>query len=107
MSPESIQKKTYSKKSDSYMFGITMWEIFYGIEPYSNENMNTTNIVIDVVRSNKRPQIIDNNNNMPNQYKELMEWCWSQDPQKRPTFNQIVHLLTQIDSNPLSKEYWD
>eukprot|EP01083_Nonionella_stella_P159888 522063_1 len=33
MAPESIINKEYSKASDVYMFGITMWEIFYGMEP--------------------------------------------------------------------------
>eukprot|EP00484_Ammonia_sp_Unknown_P011384 CAMPEP_0197078660 /NCGR_PEP_ID=MMETSP1384-20130603/213232_1 /TAXON_ID=29189 /ORGANISM="Ammonia sp." /LENGTH=515 /DNA_ID=CAMNT_0042517527 /DNA_START=94 /DNA_END=1639 /DNA_ORIENTATION=- len=36
MAPESISKQKYSYKSDVYMFGITVWEIMHGKQPYSD-----------------------------------------------------------------------
>merc|ERR1712228_306122 len=35
MAPESIEnEKIYNEKTDVYMFGVTIWEIMYGKEPY-------------------------------------------------------------------------
>merc|ERR1712154_559142 len=89
MSPESIKDKKYSKKSDVYMFGITMWEIFYGMEPYIN--MLPIQVAMIVVTNNVRPPILHDRKEyryteMPHAYKMLMEDCWAKKPTKRPTF---------------------
>jgi len=63
MSPEAIQFHKYSNKSDIYMFGMTMYEIFYRMEPYPK----TSNIQVAMgVTLNKLelpfpPQNISNN----------------------------------------------
>ena len=37
MSPEALEEKKYSKFSDVWAFGVTMWEIFnLGQNPYSS-----------------------------------------------------------------------
>merc|ERR1712113_1211637 len=99
------------------MFGITMWEIFYGIEPYENDGYkNTMSLCIDVVNNNKRPTIeIENkpngqykHNQMPNKYKRLMELCWTKDIDNRPSFQKIIEILTKIEGNPIqSNGFWD
>jgi hypothetical protein len=36
MSPESLNTGTYSEKSDVWMFGVTLYELFEGQEPYAS-----------------------------------------------------------------------
>merc|ERR1712003_76591 len=80
MAPESIKDKVYSKKSDVYMFAITMFEIFYGMEPYID--MSAVNVAMGVVTKSVRPSIPDSTKyryiEMPDGYRELMERCWEQ-----------------------------
>merc|ERR1712154_305715 len=47
MAPESIKSKLYSKKSDVYMFGIAMHEIFYKQKTASE--MKAVDIAINIV----------------------------------------------------------
>eukprot|EP01083_Nonionella_stella_P223446 796339_1 len=106
MAPESIKAKEYSKKSDVYMFGITMWEIFYGREPYTD--MTAVNVAINVVTKQNRPEIkVDavqyEHTEMPDGYQYVMENCWHQKPQKRPTFTQILTLLSKVATNPVRR----
>eukprot|EP00483_Globobulimina_turgida_P005815 UN05825 len=101
MAPESIKQKEYSKKSDVYMFGITMWELFYGMEPYVN--MNAVEVALSVVTKGNRPEIIDDHQkyrfiDMQDAYQSLMERCWDQRAIKRPLFRQIIFDLHCIES---------
>ncbi len=110
MSPESIKHKKYSVKSDVYMFGITMWEIFYGMEPYIN--MLPIQVAMIVVNNHVRPPILHDREeyrytDMPHKYKKLMEDCWAQKPVKRPKFEEIINILTQIEKNPVQIEYYE
>eukprot|EP01083_Nonionella_stella_P057306 150489_1 len=104
MAPESIKAREYSKKSDVYMFGITMWEMFYGMEPYPGKT--TGNVAISVVTKGQRPEIINDPQKyrhvtMPQAYLELMEHCWARQPEHRPVFVDIIQTLTQIEENPV------
>eukprot|EP01083_Nonionella_stella_P172987 595283_1 len=107
MAPESIKHKTYSKQSDVYMFGITMWEIFYGIEPYSD--VNAANVAINVVKKHERPQIVDclmQNAEMADGYKKLMTQCWAHDAKRRPSFTEITDILSKLlEEHPTN--YWE
>jgi len=89
--PEVLEYGTHSIKSDVWSFGICMWELFsYGRLPfpeYSNE-----------LARNKILQ----GNIMPCPYGctaeiyNLMRWCWSQDPNQRPTFHQLFVVLDAV-----------
>eukprot|EP01083_Nonionella_stella_P159886 522060_1 len=101
MTPESITKKEYSKHSDVYMFGITMWGIFYGMEPYIDSTVFEA--ALSAVEDDKRPQIINDpqeyrHRKMPSGYRWLMQKCWDKDPNQRPTFAQIIISLEQQEA---------
>ena len=106
MAPESILQKIYSEKSDVYMFGLTMWEIYCGMEPYPK--MNSVNVAMNVVKNGLRPKInhIVNMTNgiqdreFPQEYLQIMQSCWNNDPRQRPTFAQIHASLMQLTSKP-------
>jgi len=104
MAPESIKQKLYSKKSDVYMFGITMYELFYGMEPYLNRT--AVEVAMGVVVNGQRPKIFDNTNvnirctEMPDAFEQLMRNCWAQKAKQRPSFSQIINYLVRIQANP-------
>ena len=91
MAPESISKKLYSQQSDVYMFGITMWEIFHGKEPYPK--MDPVNVAMQVAKRGLRPNM---SQEMPIGFAKLMTDCWQQNNLQRPLFKQVHQSLRQL-----------
>jgi len=98
MAPESISKFQYSEKSDVYMFGITMWEIFNGGEPYPN--IAIVNVGIKVVTENMRPPL---DSKMSDEFANLIKSCWEPKPESRPTFQQVYLHLNDLQMNPIHR----
>ncbi|XP_046349845.2 fibroblast growth factor receptor 2-like [Haliotis rufescens] len=90
--PECFQSlKGANEKSDSWSFGITMWEIFsMGKTPY------------DGVRSRDLPTKIRNGHRLKKPefaedvHYELMQTCWKSSPQARPTFAEMLGKLQAL-----------
>ncbi|PUZ77965.1 hypothetical protein GQ55_1G415600 [Panicum hallii var. hallii] len=93
MAPELLSGKSnmVSEKIDVYSFGIVMWELLTGEEPYSD--MRAAEIIGGIVNDSLRPQI-------PSwcdpEWKALMESCWSSDPTGRPSFTDISQRLRKM-----------
>ncbi|XP_076898385.1 RAF-like serine/threonine-protein kinase 20 [Bidens hawaiensis] len=90
MAPELLNGSTtnVSEKVDVFSFGITMWEILTGEEPYAN--MHCGAIIGGIVKDTLRPIIPDR---CEPEWKKLMEECWSTDPIVRPSFTEITNRL--------------
>ena len=91
MAPKSIQDGIYSQKTDVYMFGITMWEIIFGKEPYPNKS--AVNAAVAVVTEDLRPSF---DKHFVEQLKQIMEECWHKDPNLRPSFKEVTDKLLQF-----------
>uniref|UniRef100_A0A1B6CPF8 Protein kinase domain-containing protein n=1 Tax=Clastoptera arizonana TaxID=38151 RepID=A0A1B6CPF8_9HEMI len=92
ISPESLQGKKVTEKSDVYSLGITMWHLMYEEMPYIGECAHT--IAYKVVSQNFRPRTtkrIDNSNLVL-----LYKSCWQTNPAQRPS---IVSFIDQIKRN--------
>ncbi|XP_021755384.1 uncharacterized protein LOC110720641 [Chenopodium quinoa] len=93
MAPELLSGKSnmVTEKIDVYSFGIVMWELLTGEEPYSD--MHCASIIGGIVNNTLRPQI-------PTwcdpEWKSLMESCWAPDPVDRPSFTEISQKLRSM-----------
>ncbi|KAH0883206.1 hypothetical protein HID58_059302 [Brassica napus] len=90
MAPELLNGSSnrVSEKVDVFSFGIAMWEILTGQEPYAD--MHCGAIIGGIVNNTLRPSVPDKCDQM---WRELMEQCWSFDPAIRPSFTEIIDRL--------------
>ncbi|KAI3469920.1 hypothetical protein Pfo_026583 [Paulownia fortunei] len=90
MAPELLNGSStrVSEKVDVFSFGIAMWEILAGEEPYAN--MHCGAIIGGIVNNTLRPPIPEP---CDPEWRKLMEECWSHDPQARPSFTEITNRL--------------
>ncbi|XP_049634632.1 ankyrin repeat and protein kinase domain-containing protein 1 [Suncus etruscus] len=92
-------------KYDVYSFGIVIWEIITQRKPYSGFSMMT---IIVRVAAGTRPPVQPDSHEWPNETQhmaELMRCCWDQDPEKRPSFSDIIldtNLLLSLMDSPIA-----
>ena len=88
-SPELLEFNEYSKSSDVYAYSLIVYEIMTHEKPFKNiHNFNT--LFNEVVTKSNRPKFdVDINEH----YRILIELCWSQNINERPSFSNIVSLL--------------
>uniref|UniRef100_A0ACD5TEY5 Uncharacterized protein n=1 Tax=Avena sativa TaxID=4498 RepID=A0ACD5TEY5_AVESA len=91
MAPEMCKRKPYCRKVDVYSFGLVLWELVSGSIPY--EEMTPLQAAFAVVNKNLRPVVPSS---CPTPLQQLMEQCWSVQPDKRPEFSQIVQILEKL-----------
>ncbi|CAL9074183.1 unnamed protein product [Musa textilis] len=90
MAPELLNGSSsrVSEKVDVFSFGIVMWEILTGAEPYAN--MHCGAIIGGILNNKLRPPIPER---CESEWRKLMEQCWSLDPVARPSFSEITDRL--------------
>ncbi|XP_031265951.1 uncharacterized protein LOC116124371 [Pistacia vera] len=90
MAPELLSGSSskVSEKVDVFSFGIVLWEILTGEEPYAN--MHYGAIIGGIVNNTLRPTIPSY---CDAEWKELMEQCWAPNPSARPSFTEIASRL--------------
>ncbi|KAF7834802.1 putative serine/threonine-protein kinase SIS8 [Senna tora] len=71
-----------------FSFGIVLWEILTGEEPYAN--MHYGAIIGGIVNNTLRPTIPSY---CDSEWRTLMEQCWAPNPAVRPSFTEIARRL--------------
>ena len=84
VAPEVIRSSLYDSKADIYSFGIMMWEMWYGTRAL-NEVGGDLNTFFGKVTEGVRPSHVEGKRLPPDGWRWLMQRCWDEEPDKRPT----------------------
>eukprot|EP01103_Thecamoeba_quadrilineata_P002608 TRINITY_DN12532_c0_g1_i1.p1 TRINITY_DN12532_c0_g1~~TRINITY_DN12532_c0_g1_i1.p1 ORF type:complete len:1455 (-),score=289.90 TRINITY_DN12532_c0_g1_i1:82-4404(-) len=90
-SPEILRRGKPSTKSDVYSFAIILWELLTWRDPYEGDN--PLHIALAVV-SGFRPAVPGD---WPPQLQKLVEACWHQDLDLRPSFHDLTSILAPLE----------
>ena len=90
--PESIKHRLFSTKSDVWMFGVTIWELFtMGDHPWLNL---TPSQILDAIDGQRKrlpmPHLCSK------QFYSVLNECWSAEPSDRPSFKVLHQLIRSI-----------
>ncbi|WIA39118.1 hypothetical protein OEZ86_005253 [Tetradesmus obliquus] len=91
MAPEALLHGRISKAGDVYAFGISLWELFTGGQAYQGIPRALVGHKVAVL--GLRPTLPPFT---PPDFKALIEECWAQDPEQRPSFDAILAKLLAI-----------
>ncbi|XP_036068331.1 receptor-interacting serine/threonine-protein kinase 3 isoform X1 [Oryzias melastigma] len=97
MPPEAFDPSyTPSRFFDIYSFGILVWSIFTGEEPYKD----ALDIVVEMkVPEGQRPpldhQFLENTKGLED-LKTLISKCWEGEPSKRPTTKECIEVTKKM-----------
>lgn len=93
--PESLINAVYTVYSDVWSYGVTIWEIFsYGAEPYGR--LKGQKLITSLMLGERLPRP----DTCPDAVYRIMQKCWHQNPNDRPTFLQIETLFEHITFSP-------
>ncbi|CAK7355849.1 unnamed protein product [Dovyalis caffra] len=101
MAPELLNGSSskVSEKVDVFSFGIVLWEILTGEEPYAN--MHYGAIIGGIVNNSLRPHVPSS---CDPEWRLLMEQCWAPDPLARPSFTEIARRLRVMSAACQTKQ---
>ncbi|KYR00058.1 Kelch repeat-containing protein [Tieghemostelium lacteum] len=94
--PEVLQKLNYHELTDSYSFGIILYELLTRSIVFQDHERFGSMII-----SGQRPPIPPD---CLQSFADLIKDCWSAEPLNRPTFSNIISQLVQIRKELESKE---
>jgi hypothetical protein len=93
-------KPKYAKKNNVYSFAIVCYEILTGNLPF--QDVASGKIVKDMVTKGERPHLP---NHCPIRLKDLIEKCWNQVPEERPSFAVICLELEYLKYLLMTSKY--
>ena len=90
MAPELFEEKQYNVKVDVYAFSMILYQLVTGNAPFGGHIR--TGELINKIFNNERPEIPQE---IPKAMSDLIRKCWDQNPENRPTFNEIIDELSK------------
>uniref|UniRef100_A0A667WW25 Ephrin type-A receptor 6 n=1 Tax=Myripristis murdjan TaxID=586833 RepID=A0A667WW25_9TELE len=95
--PEAIAYGKFSSASDTWSYGIVMWEVMsYGERPYWE--MSNQDVILSIEEGYRLPAPMG----CPVALHQLMLHCWQKERGQRPHFSDILTFLEKLIHNPSS-----
>ncbi|XP_024024580.1 integrin-linked protein kinase 1 isoform X1 [Morus notabilis] len=104
MAPEVYRDEIFDRSVDAYSFGLILFEMIEGIQPFHPKSSGEALKMMCLERS--RPPFKSKLKSYPPDLKELIEECWDPEPVVRPTFSEIIVRLDKIVSNCSKQGWW-
>ncbi|XP_046457985.1 vascular endothelial growth factor receptor 1-like [Daphnia pulex] len=101
MAIESLTDRVFSTQSDTWSYGVLLWELFtLGKIPYPGMDANH-----QLVRQLENGYRMEKPAYAPNYIGEIMAGCWKADPKERPTFSHIEQTISSEMESTVSDHY--
>lgn len=98
MAPEILQAKAYDFRCDVYSYGVCLNQIRTRVQPFLE--MRSRFEIEQAVIAGRRPQTgigaASEDDPHKEEYEQLTEECWSDAPDSRPSFQEIVPCLEAL-----------
>uniref|UniRef100_A0A5B7AWS8 non-specific serine/threonine protein kinase n=1 Tax=Davidia involucrata TaxID=16924 RepID=A0A5B7AWS8_DAVIN len=91
MAPEVLRNEPSDEKSDVYSYGVILWELATEKIPW--DNLNSMQVIGAVGFMNQRLEIPKE---VDPQWASIIESCWHNEPQCRPTFQELLEKLKDM-----------
>ncbi|KAK6913682.1 Serine-threonine/tyrosine-protein kinase, catalytic domain [Dillenia turbinata] len=91
MAPEVLRNEPSDEKSDVYSYGVILWELVTEKIPW--DNLNSMQVIGAVGFMNQR---LDIPKDLDPQWTSIIESCWHNDPQCRPSFQELLDRLKDL-----------
>ncbi|RGB42639.1 kinase-like domain-containing protein [Rhizophagus diaphanus] len=95
MDPKKFSNRSYSlnKKSDVYSVGVLLWEISSGKPPFYVEGESYDGcLAVQIMQGQRETTVPDT----PIEYVKLYTECWDDNPDNRPSIQEVVERLDGI-----------
>ncbi|GES73297.1 kinase-like domain-containing protein [Rhizophagus clarus] len=96
VAPEVLSGKPYTQAADIYSFGMIMYFVATGRQPFFDRAHNE-NLVLTIFCYGIRPEL--NEPEAPKCYIDLMKKCWDSNPSNRPKVNEILELINSFQNS--------
>uniref|UniRef100_A0A3Q2Y6Q8 Tyrosine-protein kinase receptor n=1 Tax=Hippocampus comes TaxID=109280 RepID=A0A3Q2Y6Q8_HIPCM len=95
MPPEAFMEGIFTSKTDTWSFGVLLWEIFsLGYMPYPSRSNQE---VLDFVTNGGR---MDPPKNCPGPVYRIMTQSWQHQPEDRPNFSTVLERIDYCVQDP-------
>jgi serine/threonine protein kinase len=92
VAPEIFRGERYTEKIDIYSYSIVMWELFCFKKPHQDQD--TIELPYLVGKKGLRPPVPIH---FPPKLKSLIQECWRENPDQRPSFEEILKQLNEVE----------
>jgi len=99
MAPEQMERRSYSKASDVFAFGVLLFEIFM-LEPPWKGHSN----IVAATKVLAGEHLDVSSSTIPRKIAALMETCWAMSKKERPAMEHVQRVLHELASDDSSSE---